>query len=369
MKGIAWGALLLPFLGGELLGELAAQGTPSFADAAWNREGADSELVQHKGRESLLLRGGLVWLPDVQLRNGVLEFDVALPNARGYIGAVLRLEEQGEYEHFYLRPHRTGKPDAFQYTPVFNGRAAWQLYAGPESTAQLDFAFDRWTQVRIVFWEERAQVFVDSEKPICVARLRRSPEAGAIGLTAPGFAPAHFSNVRFHPLTESPFAKTPAPEEAVPGALLEWSVSEAFAESRLDGLLILDEDVFDGRTWASLRAEPTGLTNLAQRQGVTPQADTRFARVQLISGADQLVPLDFGFSDRVRVFLDGRLLYVGDDTYASRDHRFLGTVGAYDRLVLPLHEGSNELVFAVTENFGGWGLLARLPPDAPVLIE
>jgi len=34
------------------------------------------------------------------------------------------------FEHFYIRPHQSGNPDANQYTPVFNGVSAWQLYHG-----------------------------------------------------------------------------------------------------------------------------------------------------------------------------------------------------------------------------------------------
>jgi len=44
----------------------------------------------------------------------------------------------------------------------------------------------------------------------------------------------------------------------------------------------------------------------------------------------------------------------------SRDYRFLGTIGFFDQLFLPLKKGSNELWFVVSENFGGWGVKAKL---------
>ena len=69
--------------------------------------------------------------------------------------------------------------------------------------------------------------------------------------------------------------------------------------------------------------------------------------------------LDLGFSDRARVYFDGRLLFRGDDPYRSRDYRFLGSIGWWDALWLPLEAGPNELVVAVTEEFGGWGVQAR----------
>ena len=60
------------------------------------------------------------------------------------------------------------------------------------------------------------------------------------------------------------------------------------------------------------------------------------------------------------MFLNGRPLYEGDDTYRSRDYRFLGSIGWYDALHLPLEEGANELAVVVSEDFGGWGVQARL---------
>ena len=46
--------------------------------------------------------------------------------------------------------------------------------------------------------------------------------------------------------------------------------------------------------------------------------------------------------------------------YRSRDYRFLGSIGWYDTVWLPLEQGENELVLAVSETFGGWGVQARL---------
>jgi hypothetical protein len=64
------------------------------------------------------------------------------------------------------------------------------------------------------------------------------------------------------------------------------------------------------------------------------------------------------------VYLNGRALYGGDDSNRSRDYRFLGSIGWFDAVWLPLDEGENELVLAVSESFGGWGVQARFPsPD------
>ncbi len=86
------------------------------------------------------------------------------------------------------------------------------------------------------------------------------------------------------------------------------------------------------------------------------------------SDREQSKTIRFGFSDRVRVYLNGTLLFAGDDSYVSRDYRFLGTVGLFDELVLPLRQGRNEIRFAVTEGFGGWGVLAQIEDRSGVRV-
>ena len=66
-----------------------------------------------------------------------------------------------------------------------------------------------------------------------------------------------------------------------------------------------------------------------------------------------------GFSDRAVVYLNGQPLFAGRDDYKSRDYRFLGSIGWWDTLFLPLQAGDNEIVIAVSETFGGWGIQAR----------
>ena len=90
--------------------------------------------------------------------------------------------------------------------------------------------------------------------------------------------------------------------------------------------------------------------------------NTVVAALTLRSDRDQVARVRFGFSDRVRVFLNGHLLYAGDDAYTTRDYRFLGTMGLFDELTLPLQAGDNELWFVVSVNFGGCGVVAEIAP-------
>ena len=150
----------------------------------------------------------------------------------------------------------------------------------------------------------------------------------------------------------------PAEPERPPGVVPRWSVSDPFAEAEIPAAL--DAAALSDRTWTQLEAEPLGLADLARVNGIRDDKKTVFARTQLHSPRAQLLPLELGFSDRAVVFLNGRRLFRGDDSYRSRDYRFLGSIGYYDTVYLPLAAGDNELVVAVSESFGGWGIQARV---------
>src|SRR5207302_9994415 len=120
-----------------------------------------------------------------------------------------------------------------------------------------------------------------------------------------------------------------------------------------------DPAVMAARTWSRLEAERSGLVNLAVATGIVDDRNTVFARTTIHAEARRIVPMALGFSDRATVYLNGVALWQGDDTYRSRDYRFLGSIGWYDTVYLPLIEGHNDLIVAVSESFGGWGIQAR----------
>ena len=76
-----------------------------------------------------------------------------------------------------------------------------------------------------------------------------------------------------------------------------------------------------------------------------------------------------GFSDRCKVYLNGRLLYAGSNGFMSRDYRFYGTIGFWDELFLDLQKGNNEVTIAVSEDFGGWGVEARFDELNGIVIQ
>jgi hypothetical protein len=335
-----------------------------FDSPRWQIDAEESRVEQYLGRTSLFLYGGVALVSDSDMLDGVIEFDIAFGPERGFAGATWRVQDLDNREQFYMRAHQSGNPDANQYTPVFNGQTAWQLYHGEGYGTPVEYPYHTWIPVRIVVAGSQAEIFInDLEIPALFAdELKRAPEPGLVGLTVASFAPAHFSNFRFAAMDPPPPFTAPLvrQRQARQGSIMAWSISDPFGEERIDGMGVLGEDAKDELTWSKLTCESTGLANISRLHTLERPRNSVFARVTVESETDQMVGLVLGYSDRIRVFLNDRLLYSGDNGYRTRDYRYLGTIGYFDQVFLPLRKGHNEVILAVSETFGGWGVQAAL---------
>ena len=334
-----------------------------FDSPRWKIQARESRIEDHLGRPSLYLGNGMAWLEDVELEDGIVEFDIAFTPDRGFAGPMFRMQDSNNYEHFYLRPHQSGQPDASQYTPVFGSASGWQLYHGPGYGVPVVYPYDQWMHVRVVFSGGQGEVYIDSDEPVLVMHeLKREPQPGRVGLSS-YLAKAHFANFEYQDTPGIDLRGTPGESLAAPAnAVMNWSVSSAFPEAQLDGKDSLHATDTDGLSWTDLDAESTGITNLARVTNLNDDTNTVFARVSVAAEGAKVQRVRFGYSDRVRLYFKGKLVYRGDNGYRSRDYRYLGTIGLFDEVYLPLEKGDNEIWFAVSESFGGWGILVDLAP-------
>jgi sugar lactone lactonase YvrE len=87
------------------------------------------------------------------------------------------------------------------------------------------------------------------------------------------------------------------------------------------------------------------------------QPDGILARTVIRADKDGPKKFWFGYSDEASIFINGRLAFYGNSAYRYRDTSFLGIVGLYDAVHLPLNKGDNELLVVIGEERGGWGLV------------
>ncbi|HJQ21918.1 MAG TPA: hypothetical protein VJ867_16360 [Gemmatimonadaceae bacterium] len=337
-----------------------------FDTSAWTITAAESRVETYRGRNALLLRDGSAWLRGSSFQNGTIEFDVAFSDASGFPGIAFRAATHEDFELFYLRTMVNGQPHATQYTPVIHGQWAWQIYAGAPWEGSLRWTYDRWMHVRLAVSGTRAELYVDGDTAVQVIQRLRGPAGpGEIGILG-GSKIVRFANLVVRPergpsLAGAPANPPVAPRDSTPASIVRtWRVSPPFAESLLARGAALPA-LSAPATWATLDVEERGIANLARLTGTAGGRNTVVAALTITSERARTVPLRFGFSDRVRVYLNGRMLYAGNDGFGTHDPDFLGIVGLFDELELPLQRGTNELWFAVSETFGGWAITADLP--------
>ncbi len=362
-------------LGVLLAASVSAQDADRFVSldvASWDVQG-EVKQGETLGRPALQLRSGRAIRRDVALADGTVEFDMVVSGQRSFVYLLFRMESDRDFEELYFRPHKDALPDAAQYSPVYRGISNWQLYHGPGATAAVDLPAGRWIHVRLVLSGGHAFLFMDrSSEPRLVIPLAREPKAGAIALR--GFVPANleaelpvaasFSNLEVRPGDVPEGLERFVPEPAAPpaGVVRRWCVSQAFvpAEGALEEL---PAEVLDG-PWRELPTEPSGLLVLF-RHLERPEGTRRPAvltRLKIQAERAGVRRFDFGYSDEVTVFLNGRRLLYADDRYSFDQPRRQGLIGLHQAsLFLPLGEGENELILAVADSFGGWGLMGRFP--------
>jgi len=336
----------------------------------WDLSENGAKIVTHEGRQSIQLNNGAAELKDVQFQNGTISFDLSMEEKRGFAGVYFRWNDNSA-EYFYLRPHMSGNPDSNQYTPRFNGVAGWQLYHSPRFAAPTVYKFDQWLPVKLVIKDNKMDVYIDSTEPVLhVDNLMGPKAAGSIRIGG-GRQNFRFSNFKAVADNSVTTIGKPAPKaELADNLIRNFSVaSTAVLGTSVENEPMLDHTLLEGQVWQSLSVDEAGVVNLAQVSGRTPEVNTLFVRKILTADTDKTIRFKYGFSDRVTVFLNGVAIAYGDDTYLTRDYRHLGTIGLYDSVFLPLKAGRNELIFAVSEGFGGWGIKAAMDPVSGVQVD
>jgi len=343
----------------------------------WALEG-EAKPAEYQGRKSIYLNGGAATVKDFEMRDGIIDVDVTTPANRGFFGIQFRIANDGtNAEWVYLRQHKSGLPDAMQYTPVLNTGLNWQIYNGPGFTGAVDIPRDTWFHLRLEVSGAQAKLFVkDMDKPALVMPdLKSGLQKGQVAFYVLTGA-TYISNFEIHTTADAPWERHIPAMPA--GTLTKWNISPAYDALQRD----LERPLTEGETreikWQEVEAEPPGFVVLyryleaphprvsfandfSKRLEPQPGMKMIYARTNIESDREQVKKLDIGYSDDVSVFLNGKILYRGRSAQNFRDPGFLGIISADDDAVyLPLKKGSNELLLALSELGGGWGFVCRL---------
>jgi hypothetical protein len=330
-------------------------------------------------KDAVWIRGASAFVKGLDdFSDGIIEYDVLLqrPEA-GFIAVLARAIDDGNHERFFMRPHHNNDEDAIQYTPVYNQLQSWQLYTGPLYNNYYTYEYEKWIHSKLVISGNSAEWFIgDMEKPAqYVPDMKRETPGGRLGLFAlnPDRLGGLFANFKYKKMDNPPLMNSGVElPTAPPGNINSWERSEPFDEAWLMGKTMImpaDERTF---TWTEFDADRIGINAIHKLFTPLKEKNSVFLKKEIMSDMDQIKILQLGYSDRVNVFLNGELHYIGDNTYRSRNRAFLGTAGYYDQVALPLKEGQNELWLAISAEplfTASWGGMAKFADTTAISFD
>ncbi|ANH79635.1 hypothetical protein A8C56_00390 [Niabella ginsenosidivorans] len=316
--------------------------------------------------------GTVARLKNIEFANGIIEYDVQLQEP-GFASIYFRMQDMLETECFYLRGGRAGNPvamDAIQYAPFLKGVNLWDLL--PQYQAAAELYPDRPNHIKLVISGKKMLAYVNSSQwpALQIPLLEGNTIKGAI---------AFDGKVIISHLTIKPNeTEGLSPEAGMditnndPRYLRSWKVSAPFefpVGQELYSKLLPDSTV----QWQPIHAERAGLVNLTRLLGGGNYLKRQavWLKVVLQVKKEQTKKMDFGFSDEVWVYLNGKTIYTDKNLYPEAMRKVPdGRISVENaQFELPLKTGDNELLIGVANNFYGWGIIARLGSMDGVVIK
>lgn len=338
----------------------------------WDITARSYVIEKYKGKDAIYLQAGSIKLKDKTFLNGTIEFDMYLKNEQSFPGLNFRINNNRDAEHWYIRPHLSGKPDANQAAPLTNGISPWQLYFGPRYSFPYTYKYNDWTHVKIVVNAMRAQVYLDyAEKPNLSWHLFHPAKEGGVSLRGGNASGMHIANISINKNEYIIKDFESIERKPIEGLISEWEVSDMFEEKLLDNPNNL-RSLIKNRTWqGKIQLEEGTAANISRKVYLFDGSpgNTVFAKIVIESDKNQLKYFDFGYSDRVVAILNGNPIYRGTNRWRSRDYRYLGTIGLFDGIYLNLKKGKNTLLMAVSEDFGGWLITGKFKDENGITIN
>lgn len=316
----------------------------------WSR---NPTSIKYEGRDAFVLSGGGYLLKDVEMTNGRIMVDIFTPGQRGFLGMVFRQQDL-DSELFYFRPHKSRLPDTVQYTPVFNGMSGWQLYHDERYLQTAEIPNDRWVTYEVEFQEKHLKISIDG-KTVLETQLKQPVSSGGIGIW--GNTAGIFSNFRYELFSDqtpnkAPTNKTQTIDE---GVITDWQLSQRFSvDDQSPNKLPSNLEFRD------VTVEDQGFVNISRYLARGKPKALAYGKTVLSSDKAKRIKLWFGYSDEITIFLNGQPQFEANSSYNFRAPFGLGLLDSdHDAIYLDLAPGDNELIFAVSETFGGWGFMAK----------
>ncbi|WP_346317885.1 hypothetical protein [Chitinophaga sp. YIM B06452] len=331
----------------------------------WEVKAGTATFTEFKSKPAiqLLTQNNAVVVKDLNFTNGTVEFDWA-PDGPNFAAFYFRRKDTLETECFYLRTHVEGVPNAMQavqYAPYLDGINLWDLlpnYQGPA-----DIKKNEWNHLKLVISGRRMLAYVnDMERPaLVVPQLMGNTQSGALAFDGAG----KIANLTIRPDQVSGLSPEPESDPTYndPRYIRKWKISQPKD-------LPVGQEPFNVKApelkeeWTGITAERLGIINITRLHGGTPRGARRLAwlKVKLKTPVAQTRRVELGFNDEIWIYINGISLYTDKNVFGTPASKPpLGRMSTDNaHFDLPLKAGENELLVGISNNFYGWGLIARL---------
>ena len=303
---------------------------------------------------------GIAYMDGLDFQNGTIECDLYSPSDKAYLGIVFRITSLYNFEYIYFQPHTSGKWDAVQYDPLFNGSATWQLYNGTAYQAVANIPIREWFHVKIQVLGDSAKVYLDNnQRPVISVKLKHDYAIGNIGVCS--YHPAYFANFKVTKL-DTVVSSTPEQKTAFNNTYISnWLISEPYNNYNFKIEKPFLNDSIVGK-WQTINTEENYLMNLNRYFSLSKTKNTVLAKVTINSKKTQKKKLYFDYSDKIKIYLNTESIYTGDNSFHESDKiEDRGYVLDKNQMIeLPLRKGENELILEISEKKFGWGFIAQL---------
>ena len=304
---------------------------------------------------------GIAYLDSIEFQNGIIECDLFSPVDKAYLGIVFRMSSLNNFEYIYFQPHTSGKWDAVQYDPIFNRSATWQLFNGEPYLAVANIPTKKWFHAKIQVIGDSAKVFLDNNpNQIMSVKLKHDTKSGSIGVCS--YHPGNFANLKVTSIdTIIATEKLQIDEYQADTYISSWLITEPYDNYtfKYEKPFLNDSLIKD---WTKVYAEENNVVNLNRYFTHSKENNTILAKVIIESNKTQQKDLYFGFSDKIKIYLNSENLFTGDNSFTESDkYEDRGYVlDKHQKIELPLLKGNNELILEIAEKKFGWGFIAQL---------
>jgi hypothetical protein len=238
---------------------------------------------------------------DINFKSFRLEAEVAIPK-EGFIGLVFGARDIDNYELIYLSHGDSKGVGEIQYDPVMNGSTTWQIYHGTSYQAFAPYILGEWVRFSVEIQQNSARVYVGeaTDPQLIISNLQHGLVSGKIGVW--GYSPTYIRNLSIEEIQaiESTTTHTYMEQLKAESFVTKWMVSKPY----YDNTQLIETD------WIREMVEENGTLNINRLYTSSKDISVQAKSTLYISEEIESV-ITFGFSDRLRLWINEEEIYQG----------------------------------------------------------